>query len=136
MDIRLDSQVISKRESFKYLKSVIQGNVEIDEDVTHRIGARWMKERLASGVLYDKDVPLKLKGKFYKVVVRQTMWLDKIRNEDILEGGSGPVEDKMREARLIWFGHVKRRSRDAPVRRCERVALMGRSRGKGRSKQY
>nr|XP_016502668.1 PREDICTED: uncharacterized protein LOC107820839 [Nicotiana tabacum] len=42
-DVRLDSQVIPRRESFKYIGSVIQGNGEIDEDVIHCIGARWMK---------------------------------------------------------------------------------------------
>lgn len=38
MEVRLDSQIIPKRESFKYLGSVIQGDGEIDGDVTHRIG--------------------------------------------------------------------------------------------------
>ncbi|KAG5620596.1 hypothetical protein H5410_005814 [Solanum commersonii] len=47
---------------------LIQG--EIDKDVTHHIGAEWMKWRLASGVLSDKNVPPKLKCKFYGVVVR------------------------------------------------------------------
>ncbi|KAF3648459.1 Peroxidase 4 [Capsicum annuum] len=37
--VKLDSQVIQKREDFKYLESMIQENGEIDEDVTHRIGA-------------------------------------------------------------------------------------------------
>nr|XP_016475010.1 PREDICTED: uncharacterized protein LOC107796725 [Nicotiana tabacum] len=37
-DVRLDSQVIPQRESFKYLASIIQGNGEIDEDVIDRIG--------------------------------------------------------------------------------------------------
>nr|XP_016448327.1 PREDICTED: uncharacterized protein LOC107773418 [Nicotiana tabacum] len=72
-DVRLDTQVIPRRENFKYLGSVIQSDGEIDEDVTHRIGARRMKWRLASGVLCDKNVPLRLKGKFYKIVVRPTM---------------------------------------------------------------
>jgi len=49
--VRLDSQVIPKRESFKYLGSIIQGGGEINEDVTQCIGAGWMKWRLASGVL-------------------------------------------------------------------------------------
>lgn len=29
----------------------------------------------------------------------------------------------MREAKLRWFGHVKRRCPDAPVKRCERLEL-------------
>ena len=41
--VKLDSQVIQKRENFKYLGSIIQGNDEINEDVTHHIGARWLK---------------------------------------------------------------------------------------------
>nr|XP_016500799.1 PREDICTED: uncharacterized protein LOC107819228 [Nicotiana tabacum] len=62
IDVRLDLQGIPKRGSFKYHGSVIQGNEEIDEDVTHHVGAGWMKWRLESGVLCDKDVPPKLKG--------------------------------------------------------------------------
>ncbi|XP_070032847.1 uncharacterized protein [Nicotiana tomentosiformis] len=62
MVVILDSQVIPKRESFKYLGSIIQGDGEIDEDVTHRIGVGWMKWRLASGVLCDKKVSPKLKA--------------------------------------------------------------------------
>ncbi|XP_019255179.1 PREDICTED: uncharacterized protein LOC109233771 [Nicotiana attenuata] len=67
-DVKLGSQVIAKRDSFRYLGSVIQGDGEIDGDVTHRIRAGWSKWRLASGVLYDKKVPQKLKRKFYRAV--------------------------------------------------------------------
>nr|XP_009793871.1 PREDICTED: uncharacterized protein LOC104240693 [Nicotiana sylvestris] len=124
VEVKLDAQVIPKRASFKYLGSIIQGNRQIDEDVTHRIGAGWMKWRLASDVLYDRNVPLRLKGKFYRVVVRPAMLRDKIRNEAIRDRvGVASVEDKMRESRLRWFGHVKRRSMDAPVKKCERVIV-------------
>ena len=47
---------------------------------------------------------------------------DKIRNKVIR--GKIPVasiEDKMREVRLRWFGHIRRRSMDAPVRRRENI---------------
>ncbi|XP_019253919.1 PREDICTED: uncharacterized protein LOC109232613 [Nicotiana attenuata] len=165
MEVRLDTQVIPKRGSFKYLGSIIQGNGEIDEDVTHHIGAGWMKWRLDSGVLCDKNVSLRLKGKFYKVVVtptklygaecwpiknshtqklkvdemRMLRWmcghtrLDNIRNEVTREKVRvAPVEDKIREARLRCFGHVKRRSIEALVRRCERLASMGSMRVRGR----
>ncbi|XP_070054175.1 uncharacterized protein [Nicotiana tomentosiformis] len=43
MDVRLGSQVIPKKGSFKYLGSVIQGDGDIDEDVAYRIGVGWMK---------------------------------------------------------------------------------------------
>ncbi|XP_070041089.1 uncharacterized protein [Nicotiana tomentosiformis] len=73
VDVKLDSQVIPKRDSFKYLRSVIQGNKEIGEDFPNRIEAGWMKWRLTYGVLCDKNMPPRLKGKFYRVVVRPTM---------------------------------------------------------------
>ncbi|XP_059285302.1 uncharacterized protein LOC132038635 [Lycium ferocissimum] len=169
LEVRLGTQAIQKKSSFKYLGSIMQPSGEIDDDVTHRIGAGWMKWRLASGVLCDKKVPPQLKGKFYKVVVRPTMlygeecwpvkishvqkmkvaemrmlrWMcghtrsNRIRNEDIRDKvGVASVEDKMREVRLRWFGHVKRRDTDAPMRRCERLAMDGFRRGRGRPKKY
>jgi len=44
----------------------------------------------------------------------------------------GPIEDKLRESRLTWFGHV-RRCVDAPVRRCESIFLPDGRRDRGRS---
>ncbi|KAG5574145.1 hypothetical protein H5410_063911 [Solanum commersonii] len=62
VEVRLATQIIPKKESFKYLGSVIQGSGDIDDDFTHRIGVAWMKWRLASGVLCDKKIPPRLKG--------------------------------------------------------------------------
>nr|XP_016461103.1 PREDICTED: uncharacterized protein LOC107784479 [Nicotiana tabacum] len=60
-----------------------------------------------------------------------------IKNEAIRDRvGVTSVEDKMRESRLIWFGHVKRRSIDARVRRCERLAMESLKRGRDRPKKY
>ncbi|PHT40159.1 hypothetical protein CQW23_19013 [Capsicum baccatum] len=128
-----------------------------------------MKWKLTSGVLCDKKVPPKLKGKFYRVAVRPAMlygaecwpvknshiqkmkvaemrmlrWMcgltrgNRVQNETIRKKvGVTPVENKMREVRLRWFGHVMRRGMDAPVRRCERLALDGFRRGRGRPKKY
>nr|GFB09258.1 polyprotein, putative [Tanacetum cinerariifolium] len=35
------------------------------------------------------------------------------------------IIDKMREGRLRWFGHVKRRPQSAPVRRVEAMVVEG-----------
>ncbi|KAF3657255.1 Potassium transporter 7 [Capsicum annuum] len=141
---RIDSFDVEALEVPGVQRNDFESNGEIDEDVSHRIGAGWMKWKLASGVLCDKKVPPKLKGKFYRVVVRSALlygaecWpRDRVRNETIREKvGVTSVECKMREARLRWFGHVKRRGMNAPVRRCERLALDGFRRGRGRPKKY
>ena len=48
--------------------------------------------------------------------------------------GIAPLEDKMRETRLRWFGHVKRTSVDAPVSKCKTIDLRHYRRGRGRPK--
>ena len=50
--------------------------------------------------------------------------MNKIRNEDIRWlVRVAHIEDKMRENRLQWFGHIRRRSMDAPVRKVKRLTL-------------
>ncbi|KAK8913657.1 hypothetical protein KSP39_PZI024006 [Platanthera zijinensis] len=60
--------------------------------------------------------------------------LDKIRNECIRDKtGITPIAEKMREARLRWFGHVQRRPLEAPVRRCESLVIGHVKRERGRT---
>jgi hypothetical protein len=72
-DVNLDGQVVTKKDTFRYLGSILQKDGDIDEDVRHRISAGWLKWRQASGVFYDKRVPQKLKGKFNRTAIRPTM---------------------------------------------------------------
>jgi hypothetical protein len=58
---------------FQYLESMLQSDGEIDEDVSHRIRAGWVKWRQAYDILCDKMVPNKLKGKFYRMVIIHAM---------------------------------------------------------------
>jgi hypothetical protein len=72
-DVRLNGQVVPKKDTFHYLGSMLQKNGDIDEDVSHRIKDSWLKWRQASGILCDPRVPLKLKGKFYRTAIRPAM---------------------------------------------------------------
>jgi len=72
-DVSLEGQVVPKRDTFRYLGSMLQRDGDIDEDVSHKIKVGWMKWRQASGVFCDKKVPQKLKGKFYRTVIRPAM---------------------------------------------------------------
>ena len=166
--MQLGDDVVPRKDCFKYLGAFVQGDGGIDEDIKHRIQMGWQKWRGASGVLCDRKVPLRLKGKFYRVVVRPALlygaecwattkaqeqrlmvaemrmlrWmcghtrLDKVRNEVIRHKvGVASIGDKLREARLRWFGHVRRRHPEAPVRRCESLSLGDGRRGRGRPKK-
>ncbi|PWZ56166.1 hypothetical protein Zm00014a_032155 [Zea mays] len=164
-DVSLDGQVVPKKDTFHYLGSMLQKDGDIDEDVSHRIKAGWLKWRQAAGVLCDPWVPHKLKDKFYRTTIRPAMlygaecwptkrrhvqqlcvaemrmlrWIcghtrrDRVRNDDIRERvGVAPIEEKLMQHRLRWFGHMHRRSEEAPVhigiiRRPENV-----KRGRGR----
>ncbi|AQK49513.1 Retrovirus-related Pol polyprotein LINE-1 [Zea mays] len=72
-DVSLDGQVVPKKDTFRYLGSMLQKDGDIDEDVSYRIKAGWLKWRQAAGVLCDPRVPHKLKGKFYRTAIRPAM---------------------------------------------------------------
>ncbi|KAI8543266.1 hypothetical protein RHMOL_Rhmol08G0203600 [Rhododendron molle] len=154
--VMIQDQEIPKSDYFKYLGSIISSDGEIADDVTHRIQVGWLKWRSATGVLCDKRVLTKLKGKFYGTAIRPAMlygtecwpikkqqvnkmsvaemrmlrWVcgktrrDKIRNETVREMvGVAPIQEKVRENRLRWFGHGYRRPEDAVVKRADIIAL-------------
>ncbi|XP_019246422.1 PREDICTED: uncharacterized protein LOC109226074 [Nicotiana attenuata] len=114
-------------------------------------------------------VPSRLKGKFYRVVIRPAMlyeakccavnnshfqklkvaetrmlrWMcwyarrDRIRNEVIRDKvGVASMEEKLRQVRLRWYGNVRNRCPEAPVRRCERLHMRDLRKGRGRPKMY
>ena len=62
-----------RKDTFRYLGSMLHRDGDIDEDVSHRIKAGWMKWHQASSVLCDKRVPQKLKCKFYRTAIRPAM---------------------------------------------------------------
>jgi hypothetical protein len=72
-DVRLDGQMVPKKDTFRYLGSMLQKDRDIDKDLSHRIKASWLKWHQASGVLCDPRVPLKLKCKFYRTAIRLAM---------------------------------------------------------------
>jgi hypothetical protein len=70
--------------------------------------------------------------------MRILRWIDKntrknrIRNEKILlKIGVTPIDEKMRESCLRWFGHVQRREINAPVRKSELIQVEGTKKCKG-----
>nr|GEU73464.1 hypothetical protein [Tanacetum cinerariifolium] len=118
-EIQLDEHILELKESFRYLGSVMHESRRIKDDVTHHIQVGWLKWRAATGILYDKKVPLKLKGKFYK------SFSDKSPSSDYRQ------QDERRTIEMVW--HVKRRPQSIYVRRLESLTVDG-ARRRGRPK--
>jgi len=64
------------------------------------------------------------------------MRFDEIRNK-VIRGKIcvTSIEDKIREAKLRWFSHIRRRSMDELVRRCEHINRPTHRRSRGRPKK-
>nr|XP_043623206.1 uncharacterized protein LOC122594988 [Erigeron canadensis] len=125
-----------------------------------------MKWRAASGIMCDKRIPLKLKGKFYRVAfrpaflygsecwpmtksqasrvevaeMRMLRWTCGNTLSDKIPTGVFRVElevrtiiTELREGRLRWFDHVRRRDKTTPLRRVKSIHVDG-VRRKGRPK--
>ncbi|KAK3534319.1 hypothetical protein QTP86_014230, partial [Hemibagrus guttatus] len=165
--IRLQGEEVKKVQEFKYLGSTVQSNGECGKEVKKRVQAGWNGWRKVSGVLCDRKISARIKGKVYRTVVRAAMLygldtvslrkrqeselevaelkmlrfslgvtrLDRIRNEYIRGTAHvGRLGDKVREARLRWFGHVQRRESEYIGRRMLDMELPGR-RQRGRPKR-
>ena len=64
---------MKREDKFKYLGAMIDKEGNMNKEINHRIQAGWNSWRMASGVLCDRRVPIKLKGKFHRTVVRPAM---------------------------------------------------------------
>ena len=165
--VRLQGVEVGKVDGFKYLGSTVQSNGECGREVKKRVQAGWSGWRRVAGVICDRRVAARVKGKVYKTVVRPAMLygleavaltkrqeaelevaelkmlrfslgvtrMDRIRNEYIRGTAQvGRFGDKVREARLRWFGHVHRREAEYIGRRMLKMEPPGRRR-RGRPKK-
>ncbi|KAI0511338.1 hypothetical protein KFK09_011967 [Dendrobium nobile] len=92
-------------------------------------------------MLYGAECwPLKEKHntKLSVTEMRKLRWMsgftlrDRIRHEKV---GVAPVEDKIRESRLRWFGHIKRMPSNDPIRKVADLYLTYVKIGRGRPKK-
>ncbi|KAK3548065.1 hypothetical protein QTP70_004495 [Hemibagrus guttatus] len=71
--VRLQGEEVKKVQEFKYLGSTVQSNGECGKEVKKRVQASWNGWRKVSGVLCDKKISARIKGKVYRTVVRPAM---------------------------------------------------------------
>ncbi|EYC03701.1 hypothetical protein Y032_0092g2571 [Ancylostoma ceylanicum] len=72
--IFVDDADLPKVSAFKYLWPRISANGSTLVEAEHRANAAWSKWRQVTGVMCDRKVPLKLKFRIYRTVVRYDLW--------------------------------------------------------------
>ncbi|KAK3566282.1 hypothetical protein QTP86_030576 [Hemibagrus guttatus] len=71
--VRLQGEEVKKVQEFKYLGSTVQSNGECGKEVKKRVQAGWNGWRKVWGVLCDRKISARIKGKVYRTVVRAAM---------------------------------------------------------------
>ncbi|KAK3562250.1 hypothetical protein QTP86_033296, partial [Hemibagrus guttatus] len=71
--VRLQGEEVKKVQEFKYLGSTVQSNGECGKEVKKQVQAGWNGWRKVSGVLCDRKISARIKGKVYRTVVRAAM---------------------------------------------------------------
>ena len=71
--IQLEGSNLKRVTNFKYLGSVTQSSGDLDREIAHRVQSGWNNWRKITGVVCDRRVPIRLKGKIHKAVVRPAL---------------------------------------------------------------
>ena len=69
----MEDTKVPKVKEFKYLRSTVQESGSCEREVKKRVQAGWNGWRKVSGVICDRRLPVRVKGKVYSSVVRPAM---------------------------------------------------------------
>ena len=72
-DVNIQGDNLERVNTFKYLGATLAENGDLDAEVTHRIQSEWKNWKRISGILCERRISLRVKGKVYKTVVRPAM---------------------------------------------------------------
>uniref|UniRef100_W5NK01 ribonuclease H n=1 Tax=Lepisosteus oculatus TaxID=7918 RepID=W5NK01_LEPOC len=132
----ISGEDLKKVTQFKYFGSIISSDGDTLPDARALVNAAWMKRRQVTGVLCDRQMPIRLQAKVYKTVIRPVAlygsecWPATSRHKQALhvmkmrmirwclgltrfdhvlnDDVMAPIMVKMREGRLRWYGNVMR----------------------------
>ena len=71
--VKMEDTKVSRVKEFKYLGSTVQEIGSCQREVKKRVQVVWNGWRKVSGVICDRKLPVRIKGKFYCSVVRLIM---------------------------------------------------------------
>ena len=135
---------VSHRIKAGWMKWRQASGVLCDSKVPQRLKGKFYRTAIRPAMLYGAECwPTKRQHiqKMSVAEMRMLRWMcghtrkDRIRNDDIRDKvGVAPIEEKIVQHRLRWFGHVQRRPPEAPVRSGLLSRAENTKRGRGRPK--
>ena len=137
---------VTNRIQAGWLKWRAATGVLCDKKFPMRLKGQFYRIAIRPALLYGTECwPVKkvFEHRMEVTKIRMLRWMrgntiiDRIRNQEFREKlGVAPLSAKMRENRLRWFGHVQRKTHDAPIRRIECIIVESkRSRGRPRGER-
>ena len=135
-DVNIQGENLERVNTFKYLGATLAENGDLDAEMTHRIQSGWKNWKRISGILCDRRISLRVKGKVYKTVVRPAMmygaetWAVKKAHEKKLD---------VAEMRMLrWMSRVTKmgRIRNERIRGTTKVGEISKKVQESRLKWY
>ncbi|KAK6749797.1 hypothetical protein RB195_002043 [Necator americanus] len=138
--IRVDGTELNKVNCFKYLGSKVTSTGDIDQEGRARVNTAWMKWKMTTGdgcasccslrmrVLADDESLGKSAARYGDADVEVDDRCNaKRESNDTVRSifGVVPITEKMKEARLRWFGHVLRREEDSVAKTALKLDVSG-----------
>ena len=71
--VKMEDTKVPRIKKFKYLGSTVQESGSCEREVKKRVQAGWNEWRKVLGVICDRRLPARVKGKVYSSVVRPAM---------------------------------------------------------------
>ena len=71
--VKMEDTKVPRVKEFKYLGSTVQESGSCEREVKKRVQAEWNGWRKVPGVICDRRLPARVKGKVYSSVVRPAM---------------------------------------------------------------
>ena len=134
--VKMEDTKMPRVKEFKYLGSTVQESNSCEREVKKRVQAGWYGWRKVSGVICDKRLQARVKGKVYRSVVRPEMVYGL---ETVVVTKKQVEEMEVAEMKMLRFAMCVTRTnkiRNEYIRSAVKVAQLGMKMREGRLRWY
>ena len=134
--VKMEDTKVPRVKEFKYLGSTVQESGSCERKVKKRVQAGWNGWKRVSGVICDKRLPARVKGKVYSSVVRPAMVYGL---ETVVVTKKQVEEMEVAEMKMLRFARgvtIKDKIRNKHIRSTVKVERLGMKMREGRLRWY